>query len=81
MFGLWHWKSHFKYESNAFLVQHSGSNSSTCKADEIMCISDGHCIESYKFCNGVVDCYDGSDEDRCPDDSGVLSIAFVPLTF
>lgn len=46
-----------------------------------MCISDGHCIESYKFCNGVVDCYDGSDEDRCTDDSGVFFIAYGPLTF
>lgn len=68
----------FLNQSNEFLVQHSGSNSSTCKVDEIMCTDGTQCIESYKFCNGIFDCDDRSDEDRCTDDSGVLSIAFVP---
>lgn len=48
-----------------FSASQSGNSGSICKPDEIMCISDGRCIEAYHYCNGVVDCDDGSDEDQC----------------
>lgn len=34
----------------------------TCKETEFQCITDGACIENYKFCNGYNDCTDHSDE-------------------
>lgn len=57
-------------QSHEILVQPSGNITTSCRTDEIMCLSDGRCIESYKYCNNVIDCEDGSDED-C---SGVLYI-------
>lgn len=48
-----------------FLASHSHNSGSTCKSDEIMCISDGRCIEAYHYCNGLQDCDDGTDEDQC----------------
>lgn len=42
----------------------------TCQSNEIMCVSDGRCIEAYKYCNGIVDCYDATDEENCPGQPG-----------
>lgn len=38
----------------------------SCKPDEYQCPNDGICIAGYKFCNGLQDCLDGSDERNCP---------------
>lgn len=37
----------------------------TCKPDQFLCYSDGSCIEAYKYCNGIIDCPDESDESLC----------------
>lgn len=67
-----------KKRARTILVpQNPDDNDSACRIGEIKCVSDGKCIESYKFCNGVNDCEDGSDEDLCSGSSGVLFIAYI----
>nr|XP_017095011.2 basement membrane-specific heparan sulfate proteoglycan core protein isoform X6 [Drosophila bipectinata] len=41
-----------------------------CMKHQTQC-GDGSCIEGYKYCNGIVDCADGADEDNCPTDNYV----------
>ncbi|KAG1687419.1 Prolow-density lipoprotein receptor-related protein 1 [Nymphon striatum] len=37
-----------------------------CELTEFTC-ADGFCLELHLFCDGVEDCYDGSDEYNCPE--------------
>lgn len=48
-----------------FLAANTGESATTCQLNEIMCVSDGRCIEAYKYCNGIIDCSDASDEELC----------------
>lgn len=67
-----------------YLATSPGIKNSTCKPNEIICVSDGRCIEGYKYCNGIVDCDDESDEFYC---SGfynkyyILLAVFIPSVY
>ncbi|XP_044575738.1 atrial natriuretic peptide-converting enzyme-like [Cotesia glomerata] len=36
-----------------------------CKEDYVKCVNDSRCIPKFLWCNGKVDCADGSDEEMC----------------
>lgn len=36
-----------------------------CTSDEFQCESDGWCIQESYYCDGTMDCFDGSDEAYC----------------
>lgn len=40
-------------------------NRASCLPNEFRCRSDGNCMSMDKYCNGVKNCADGSDEDMC----------------
>lgn len=74
---IFHWNSNTNLSSKFdFLATNTGESTTTikCQSNEIMCVSDGRCIEAYKYCNGIVDCNDATDEENCSGHSFYLCI-------
>lgn len=58
--------------SNVYIYFLFSITLATCDASQFECTS-GECISNIRYCDGIADCRDESDENNCPSPGTVLS--------